>query len=88
MAHLSILPHAFAIGLYAPYYRLPVHFAGEAHRSSRNDDACGKPLDVPLPWTWERLVKVIEIEDLVSFWCCVDSEVVEVRITAELDADA
>ena len=88
MEHLSVFPHVFAVGSYAPHYRLPVHFAREAHRSSRDDDACSKPLDVPLPWTRERLVKVVHIEDLVAFGRGVDTEVAEVGIAAHLHLQA
>src|SRR5712692_4691139 len=88
MAHLPVLQQAFTIGSYAPHYRLPVHFAGEAQRTSRDDDACGKPLDIPLPWTWERLIKVVHIEDLVPLRRCVDAEVAEVGIATHLHLQA
>src|SRR6266699_4221796 len=55
--------------------------------SSCYNDACCKAFYIPFPWTRECLVKVIEIEDLVTFWRGVDAKVVEVRITTELYLD-
>src|SRR6266568_2417144 len=88
VAHLSVFPHALAIGSHATQYRLSVHIAGEAHRSSRNNDACGKTLDIPLQRTWERLVKVVHIENLVPFRCGVDAKVAEVGIATHLHLQA
>src|SRR6266516_2799841 len=82
--HVAILPHALAIGCEATQDCLPVYIAREAIIPSCNDDACGQAFDVPFPWTWERLIKVIEIENLVPFWGGKDAKVVQVRITTQL----
>src|SRR5437588_10476357 len=74
VTHIAVLPHALAIGCEATQDCLPVYIAREAITPSRYHNACGQAFDVPFPWAWERLVKVIEIEDLVSFWCGKDAE--------------
>ena len=37
---------------------------GEAAGSSRDDEACGESLEVPLERAPERLVEVVDVEDL------------------------
>src|SRR5438874_1367693 len=88
VTHVAVLPHALAIGRQTTQDCLSIYFAREAIIPSRYYNACGKAFDVPFPWARERLVKVIEIEDLMPFWCGKDAEVVEVRITTHLYLDS
>src|SRR6266849_6145080 len=72
VAHFTVLPHVLTVRCYATQYCLPVHVAREPIISSRYNDTGGKAFYIPLPGAWERLVKVIQIEDLVAFRGCVD----------------
>src|SRR5437016_5178850 len=80
----SILPHPFPILFDALQYRLSVCAGREPICAPCNDDAGGKPLDIPLPGTWKRLIKVIHIENLIPFRCSVDAKVTEMSITTDL----
>src|SRR5215467_7189686 len=88
MAHVAVLPHVLAIRLHTIQDSLPVCRSREAICAPGDNYARGKPLDIPLPGTRERLVKVIHIEDLIAFWGGVDAKVAEMRIATNLRADA
>src|SRR5204862_6676271 len=60
----------------------------EAAIASANRDAGGKPLDVPLERAGQRLVEVVDVEDELAVRGLEDTEVREVCVTAELDAQA
>ena len=59
-----------------------------AQRTAGDDDARGQALDVPLERPGKRLVEVVDIEHQRSLGRCVDAEVGQVGVTAQLDAEA
>ena len=47
--------------------RMTTVVRGEAARSGRDDEAGGESLQVPFEWAVERLVEVVDVEDLGAF---------------------
>ena len=60
----------------------------EAAIATRDRDARGEPLHVPLEWPRKRLVEVVDAEDEPSIGCREDAEIGEVCVSAELCVQA
>jgi len=61
---------------------------GQPDLSSRDDDAGGEPLDVPLPGCGECLVEIVDVEDDTPLGRGEAAEIGQMRVTAGLDSDA
>src|SRR5260370_37872937 len=62
MAHVAVLPHVLAIRLNTIQDRPPVRRGREAVRAPGDHAAGGRALCIPLPWTVEGLVEIIDHE--------------------------
>jgi hypothetical protein len=87
-AHAGELVHRLAIGARRRARDLPALACVEAAVTPGHGAAGGEALEVPLPRTFQRLVEVVEVEHERAVGRGERPEVREVRVAAQLRADA
>src|SRR5689334_18059149 len=67
------------------------HFAclyiAQPIRLGRNRQTRHKPLDVPFPWSRQRLIEVVEIEYELAFGRCKEPEIRQMTVATRLHCD-
>ena len=82
--HLCKAGHRLAVFAHRRRHDRAADRIVEASIPARDREAGGEPLHVPLEWSRQRLVEVVDAEDEPPVRCGEDAEVGEVRVAAEL----
>src|SRR5262245_26532133 len=81
IALLSELGHRLAVGTrHVEYAGAPVA-RGKAVLAAGELDADHEPLEIPFPWSWQRLVEIVRVEDQIAFRRCKQTEVLQVGVS-------
>src|SRR5262245_11521307 len=80
--------HPFAITLNTTESRFPGVGFPEFVVTSSNNKTGGQPFEIPFPWSRQRLVEIVNVENDPSFRSSKATEIHKVTITAHLDTNA
>ena len=86
--HVGILRDPLAIRTRASQRGIALVGGGESVRPRSEREARREPLDIPLPRARQRLVEIVDVEDLAPFRRREAAEVHQVAIAARLHANA
>jgi|HubBroStandDraft_4_1064222.scaffolds.fasta_scaffold08680_8 hypothetical protein len=80
--------HLFAVGSGSETREITRGFPGILRNATRHDQTGGETFEVPLKWSRQRLVEIVDVEDRRSFRCRVGTEICQVCIATGLQSNA
>ena len=81
-------PDELAVRGDARHHRVATARFRHAVLAARDPETDDQPPEVPLPWTWVRLVEVVQVDHEVSFGRGIQAEIAQVRVAADDRGDA
>ena len=84
LTHRRERAHPIAVSVCAGSHDALARFGTKAVVLCDDRDACHKPFDIPLPRARQCLVEVVDVEDKVSLGRCVQAEVRDMSVAAQL----